>query len=101
MCLVYVSIIDSHSFFCCFFLSELKLFMKHISTMPFLGHHVTMIIVYMLSLSYQTCSSEHETYARMYLNSQQGQRFSDPVRVPGLPDVLERAYVLQKIKGML
>ncbi|XP_062304322.1 uncharacterized protein LOC134008805 [Osmerus eperlanus] len=46
----------------------------------------------------ETCTPEHENYAPMCLTSQQGQRFSDPVRVPGIPDVLERAYVLQKIK---
>ena len=55
----------------------------------------------MLSPSYQTCTSEHENYARIELTSQQDQRFSDPVRIPGIPDVLERAYVLQQIKGML
>ncbi|XP_064844619.1 uncharacterized protein LOC135555798 isoform X2 [Oncorhynchus masou masou] len=43
-------------------------------------------------------SSQHEVYAPIVLNSQPGERFCDPVRVPGLPDVFEREYVLQKIK---
>nr|XP_029513442.1 uncharacterized protein LOC115127963 [Oncorhynchus nerka] len=43
-------------------------------------------------------SSQHEVYVPIVLNSQPGERFCDPVRVPGLPDVFEREYVLQKIK---
>lgn len=31
--------------------------------------------------------------------SEDGSRFCEPVRVPGVPGVFERAYVLQKIKG--
>ncbi|CDQ80336.1 unnamed protein product [Oncorhynchus mykiss] len=43
-------------------------------------------------------SSQHEVFAPICLTSQPGVRFSDPVQVPGLPDVFEREYVLQKIK---
>lgn len=44
-------------------------------------------------------SSQHEVFAPICLTSQPGVRFCDPVHVPGLPDVFEREYVLQKIKG--
>uniref|UniRef100_A0A4W5S1H4 UBC core domain-containing protein n=1 Tax=Hucho hucho TaxID=62062 RepID=A0A4W5S1H4_9TELE len=43
-------------------------------------------------------SSQHEIFAPICLTSQPGVRFCDPVQVPGLPDVFEREYVLQKIK---
>ncbi|XP_045547229.1 uncharacterized protein isoform X1 [Salmo salar] len=43
-------------------------------------------------------SSQHEVFAPICLTSQPGVRFCDPVHVPGLPDVFEREYVLQKIK---
>ncbi|CAB1344876.1 unnamed protein product, partial [Coregonus sp. 'balchen'] len=43
-------------------------------------------------------SSQHEVFAPINLTSQPGVRFCDPVQVPGLPDVFEREYVLQKIK---
>uniref|UniRef100_A0A8C7KYJ2 Uncharacterized protein n=1 Tax=Oncorhynchus kisutch TaxID=8019 RepID=A0A8C7KYJ2_ONCKI len=43
-------------------------------------------------------SSQHEVFAPICLTSQPGVRFCDPVQVPGLPDVFEREYVLQKIK---
>ena len=31
--------------------------------------------------------------------SEEGRRFCDPVTVPGVPGVLERAVVVQKIRG--
>lgn len=31
--------------------------------------------------------------------SEEGSRFCDPVTLPGIPGVFERAVVLQKIKG--
>ncbi|KAM7400412.1 hypothetical protein PAMA_004886 [Pampus argenteus] len=43
-------------------------------------------------------SSHYEDYAPITLVSQDGKRFCEPVRVPGLPGALERADVLQKIK---
>ncbi|KAL7858869.1 hypothetical protein AOLI_G00189710 [Acnodon oligacanthus] len=44
-------------------------------------------------------SPEHENYAPISLNSQStDQRFSEPVRVPGVPEVFDREYVLEKIK---
>ncbi|KAL7868968.1 hypothetical protein SRHO_G00103520 [Serrasalmus rhombeus] len=44
-------------------------------------------------------SSEHENYAPISLKAQStGQRFSEPVRVPGVPEVFDRQYVLEKIK---
>lgn len=44
-------------------------------------------------------SSQHEVFAPICLTSQPGERFCDSVQVHGLPDVFEREYVLQKIKG--
>lgn len=43
-------------------------------------------------------TSDHENYAPFSLTSEDGSRFCDPVTVPGIPGVLERAVVLQKIK---
>nr|XP_046236009.1 uncharacterized protein LOC124054273 isoform X2 [Scatophagus argus] len=43
-------------------------------------------------------TSEHENYAPFCLTSEEGSRFCDPVNVPGVPGVFERAVVLQKIK---
>ncbi|XP_031589461.2 uncharacterized protein LOC116315329 [Oreochromis aureus] len=43
-------------------------------------------------------ASNHEVYAPISLVSKDGDHFCEPVRVPGVPDVFERAYVLQKIK---
>ncbi|XP_036419433.1 uncharacterized protein LOC118803045 [Colossoma macropomum] len=44
-------------------------------------------------------SSEHEIYAPISLKAQStGRRFSEPVRVPGVPEVFDREYVLEKIK---
>ncbi|KAI3375976.1 hypothetical protein L3Q82_016513 [Scortum barcoo] len=43
-------------------------------------------------------TSEHENYAPFSLISDEGHRFSDPVNVPGVPGVLERAVVLKKIR---
>ncbi|KAK7898811.1 hypothetical protein WMY93_019664 [Mugilogobius chulae] len=42
--------------------------------------------------------SEYENYAPISLVSDRGKRFCEPVTVPGLPDVMERAVVLQKIR---
>ncbi|XP_059200814.1 uncharacterized protein LOC131980577 [Centropristis striata] len=39
-----------------------------------------------------------DNYASIFLSSVDGSRFSEPVRVPGVPEVFERAYVRQKIK---
>ncbi|CAB1338992.1 unnamed protein product [Coregonus sp. 'balchen'] len=44
-------------------------------------------------------SSQHEVNVPIDLTSRPGERFCDPVRVPGLPDVFEREYVLQKVKA--
>ncbi|XP_064816296.1 uncharacterized protein LOC135532787 isoform X2 [Oncorhynchus masou masou] len=43
-------------------------------------------------------SSQYEIYAPMVLTSQPGERFCDPVRLPGVPEVFEKQYVLQKIQ---
>ncbi|XP_071375493.1 uncharacterized protein [Centroberyx affinis] len=43
-------------------------------------------------------TSEHESYAPMVLTSEEGSRFCDPVKVPGIPGAVERARVVQKIK---
>ncbi|KAM8747665.1 uncharacterized protein AB9X84_015607 [Acanthopagrus schlegelii] len=43
-------------------------------------------------------TTEHENYAPFSLMSEEGRRFCDPVTVPGVPGVLERAVVLQKIQ---
>ncbi|XP_070849418.1 uncharacterized protein [Chaetodon trifascialis] len=43
-------------------------------------------------------TSEHENYAPFSLRSEDDRRFCDPVTLPGVPGVLERASVLQKIK---
>lgn len=52
-----------------------------------------------LALFWQKQASNHEVYAPISLVSKDGDHFCEPVRVPGVPDVFERAYVLQKIKG--
>ncbi|XP_017281441.1 uncharacterized protein LOC108241656 [Kryptolebias marmoratus] len=44
-------------------------------------------------------TSEHEVYAPISLVSEACNHFCEPVRVPGLPTVFERADVLQKIKN--
>ncbi|XP_042354028.1 uncharacterized protein LOC121951668 [Plectropomus leopardus] len=46
----------------------------------------------------KTQSADHESFATISLTSEDGSRFSEPVRVPGVPGTFERAYVLQKIK---
>ncbi|XP_024857914.2 uncharacterized protein LOC108249398 [Kryptolebias marmoratus] len=46
-------------------------------------------------------TSEHENYAPYSLKSENGSRFYEPVRVPGVPNVLERADMEQNIKGMM
>ncbi|XP_039670716.1 uncharacterized protein LOC120567772 isoform X1 [Perca fluviatilis] len=43
-------------------------------------------------------ASDQEIYAPITLMSEDGSRFSEPVRVPGVPGAFERAYVRQKIK---
>lgn len=42
--------------------------------------------------------SKHEVYAPITLVSNDSDHFCEPVRVPGVPDVFERAYVLKKIR---
>lgn len=42
---------------------------------------------------------EHENFAPLDLVSEEGCRFCDPIKVPGVPGVFERAVILQKIKG--
>ncbi|XP_030258472.1 uncharacterized protein LOC115572482 isoform X2 [Sparus aurata] len=42
--------------------------------------------------------SDLESYAPITLTSEDGSRFCEPVRVPGVPGPLERAHVLLKIK---
>ncbi|XP_032381438.1 uncharacterized protein LOC116695341 isoform X2 [Etheostoma spectabile] len=46
-------------------------------------------------------TADHENYAPFSLMSEDGSRFCDPVNVPGIPGVFERAVVLQKIKEKL
>ncbi|KAM6990094.1 uncharacterized protein LKV04_009659 [Tautogolabrus adspersus] len=46
----------------------------------------------------QKLTSDHENFALITLRSEDGSRFCEPVRVPGVPEPLERANVLQKIK---
>ncbi|TNN51513.1 putative bifunctional E2/E3 enzyme R795 [Liparis tanakae] len=43
-------------------------------------------------------AADRESYAPISLTTEDGSRFSEPVRVPGVPGAFERAYVLQKIK---
>ncbi|KAG1926543.1 ubiquitin-conjugating enzyme [Pimephales promelas] len=44
-------------------------------------------------------STEHENYASICMKAQStNQRFSEPVRVPGVPEVFEREYVLDVIR---
>uniref|UniRef100_A0A8C4GV26 Uncharacterized protein n=1 Tax=Dicentrarchus labrax TaxID=13489 RepID=A0A8C4GV26_DICLA len=42
--------------------------------------------------------ADQENYAPITLTAEDGSRFCEPVRVPGVPNAFERAYVLQKIK---
>ncbi|XP_072529443.1 uncharacterized protein [Salminus brasiliensis] len=45
-------------------------------------------------------SSEHENYAPISLKAQSTDlRLSEPVRIPGVPEVFDREYVLEKIKN--
>ncbi|XP_054888462.1 uncharacterized protein LOC129361571 [Poeciliopsis prolifica] len=44
-------------------------------------------------------TTEHEDFAPINLVSEDGNHFCEPVRVPGVPTVFERADVLDKIKG--
>ncbi|KAI3374835.1 hypothetical protein L3Q82_021373 [Scortum barcoo] len=46
-------------------------------------------------------ASEHESYAPITLLSEDGNRFCEPIRVPGVPGAFERAYILQKIKSKI
>lgn len=50
-------------------------------------------------LFWQNQDADQESYAPVTLTAEDGSRFSEPVRVPGVPGAFERAYVLQKIKG--
>ncbi|KAM4604629.1 uncharacterized protein ACJ7VT_016960 [Polymixia lowei] len=59
--------------------------------------HSTVCWAYLMSEAEKE-TSEHENYAPISLTSDQGSRFTDPVNVPGIPGVFERAYVLQKIE---
>ncbi|CAK6983703.1 uncharacterized protein LOC121913673 [Scomber scombrus] len=43
-------------------------------------------------------TADHEDYAPVSLMSEDNKRFFDPVTIPGVPGVLEKAYVLQIIK---
>ncbi|XP_029309683.1 uncharacterized protein LOC115022742 [Cottoperca gobio] len=43
-------------------------------------------------------AGHHENYAPITLSSEDDSRFSEPVRVPGVPGAFERAYVRQKMK---
>ncbi|XP_035525876.1 uncharacterized protein LOC118334163 [Morone saxatilis] len=43
-------------------------------------------------------AADQENYAPITLTSDDRSRFCEPVRVPGVPNAFERAYVLQKIK---
>ncbi|XP_028254928.1 uncharacterized protein LOC114431579 [Parambassis ranga] len=43
-------------------------------------------------------TSEHENYAPYSLMNEEGSRFCEPVKVPGVPGALERAMVLKKME---
>ncbi|XP_072303871.1 uncharacterized protein [Eucyclogobius newberryi] len=43
-------------------------------------------------------NNHHEIYAPVSLMSDNGKRFCEPVTVPGVPDIMERADVLQQIR---
>ncbi|KAK1788977.1 hypothetical protein P4O66_015868 [Electrophorus voltai] len=60
--------------------------------------HAPVCWAYLLSHG-ENDSLEHENYARISLKAQStGQRFSEPVKVPGVPEIFDREYVLEKIK---
>lgn len=59
--------------------------------------HSTCCWAYLMSEAKKE-TSEHENYAPFSLTTEDGRRFFDPVTLSGVPNVLERAYVLQKIK---
>uniref|UniRef100_A0A4W4E3U9 UBC core domain-containing protein n=1 Tax=Electrophorus electricus TaxID=8005 RepID=A0A4W4E3U9_ELEEL len=60
--------------------------------------HAPVCWAYLLSHG-ENESLEHENYARISLKAQStGQRFSEPVKVPGVPEIFDREYVLEKIK---
>lgn len=63
------------------------------------GLPVVCFCLMLLVLCGQKETSEHENYAPFSLRSEDDVRFCDPVTLPGVPGVLERALVLQKIKG--
>ncbi len=49
----------------------------------------------------QNESTEHENYASISMKAHStNQRFSEPVCVPGVPEVFERMYVLDIIRGI-
>ncbi|XP_040038711.2 uncharacterized protein LOC120822836 [Gasterosteus aculeatus] len=87
------------------------LYMLFRELLPQLGRsHGEKIIEDLDVFEYSTCcwayllseakseTSDHENYAPRSLTSDEGSRFCDPVTVTGIPGVLERAVVLQKIK---
>ncbi|XP_032437825.1 uncharacterized protein LOC116731986 [Xiphophorus hellerii] len=59
--------------------------------------HSTYCWAYLFSEA-QKQTSEHENYAPYILKSENGTRLCEPVTVPGVPAVMERATVLQMIK---
>ena len=64
---------------------------------------LTPIYIFFTSCVYIIAEAEKETdgfenYALMDLKSHEDIRFSDPVKVPGVPGLFERSAVLQKKK---
>ncbi|KAI7809114.1 hypothetical protein IRJ41_026008, partial [Triplophysa rosa] len=60
--------------------------------------HAPVCWAYLMSQA-ETESIAYETYGPVNMKAQStNQRFSEPVRVPGLPEVFDRSYVLSKIK---
>ncbi len=50
----------------------------------------------------QNENTDLEIYSTMSLKAYStGQRLSEPVRVPGTPEVFDRSYILEKITGKL
>ncbi|XP_016389880.1 uncharacterized protein LOC107725207 [Sinocyclocheilus rhinocerous] len=45
----------------------------------------------------QNENNDLENYATVSLNAYSGQRLSEPVRVPGTPEIFDRSYILEKI----
>ncbi|XP_051997687.1 uncharacterized protein LOC127654531 [Xyrauchen texanus] len=60
--------------------------------------HAPVCWAYLISQA-ENESIEHENYATMSMKAQSTNlRLSEPVRVPGVPELFERAYVLEKIR---